>query len=199
MDELLEEATSEYTASSNYSYVRKFAQHVKNRRSSYPLALSMIVFKIRSWDPVVGMLAINVIEECMEVCGPLFVAEVSKNTFLNELVKIIHPRYDGNSCPSDVRLKLIRVLESWKKRYSQYSKFNMVFNSLIESGVITETDRVPPKIERELSIGDASSNFKLSRLVREPTWENIERANTIIRKMVKEACFLLTLGRVQTR
>ncbi|KAF1741259.1 hypothetical protein MXB_64 [Myxobolus squamalis] len=70
----------------------------------------------------------------MDNCGEPFVHHVAKNIFINEIIKTIHPSYDGNSCSPVVRHEILRMIELWAKKYGEHPKFGAAYDSLVRSG-----------------------------------------------------------------
>uniref|UniRef100_A0A6G3MF33 ADP-ribosylation factor-binding protein GGA3 (Trinotate prediction) n=1 Tax=Henneguya salminicola TaxID=69463 RepID=A0A6G3MF33_HENSL len=142
MEDLLDCATCETSTTSNYDEIIIFARYLKPRREQYSAALCMVFFKIRTWNNRVGLLSLNVIEECINQIGRTFLNVLFTNIYLNEIIKIIHPTYDGNSCTGDVRIKIIQLLHVWARKYPEYPKIEKVYNQLVITGVVKESDLI---------------------------------------------------------
>lgn len=72
----------------------------------------------------------------MEHCGNSFRAEVGKFKFLNELIKLVSPKYYGFMTPSSVQAEVLSMLESWVHHYPKESKIKEAYEMLRKQGVI---------------------------------------------------------------
>lgn len=65
-----------------------------------------------------------------------FQAEIGKFRFLNELIKLVSPKYLGNSTPSVIKNKIIDLLKVWSQRYPKETKITEAFDMLVKQGVV---------------------------------------------------------------
>lgn len=72
----------------------------------------------------------------MRRCGPNFHAEVGKFRFLNEMIRLVSPKYLGNKTPVAVRRKVLQLLYLWTKEYPRESKIKEAYEMLRKQGVI---------------------------------------------------------------
>lgn len=72
----------------------------------------------------------------MRRCGSSFHAEVGKFRFLNEMIKLVSPKYLGNSTPVAVREKVLELLFSWTVDYPREMKIKEAFEMLKKQGVV---------------------------------------------------------------
>lgn len=75
----------------------------------------------------------------MKRCGPLFHAEVGKFRFLNEMIKLVSPKYLGNRTTANVRQKVLQLLYAWIREYPRESKIKEAYEMLKKQGVIEVT------------------------------------------------------------
>ncbi|KAG5345977.1 GGA1 protein, partial [Acromyrmex heyeri] len=75
----------------------------------------------------------------MKRCGPLFHAEVGKFRFLNEMIKLVSPKYLGNRTTASVRQKVLQLLYAWIKEYPRESKIKEAYEMLKKQGVVEVT------------------------------------------------------------
>lgn len=66
----------------------------------------------------------------------LFLDEVGKFRFLNELIKVVSPKYLGNSTPSPIKTKIIELLKNWSHRYPKETKIKEAYDMLLNQGVV---------------------------------------------------------------
>lgn len=72
----------------------------------------------------------------MENGSSLFLGEVGKFRFLNELIKLVSPKYLGNSTPTLIKNKIIDLLKLWCIKYPQETKIKEAFDMLKRQGVL---------------------------------------------------------------
>ena len=57
------------------------------------LACKLLAHKIQSPQEREALQALAVLEACVKSCGPIFHSEVGKFKFLNEMIKLVSPKY----------------------------------------------------------------------------------------------------------
>lgn len=72
----------------------------------------------------------------MQNCGPQFQAEVGKFRFLNELIKLISPKYLGSLTPDAVRTEIIELLYLWTREYPIETKIQEAYEMLKKQRVV---------------------------------------------------------------
>lgn len=72
----------------------------------------------------------------MENDSSLFLGEVGKFRFLNELIKLVSPKYLGNVTPVLIKNKIIDLIKLWSIKYPQESKIKDAFEMLKKQGVV---------------------------------------------------------------
>lgn len=72
----------------------------------------------------------------MQNCGPQFHAEVGKFRFLNELIKLISPKYLGSLTPDAVRTEIIELLYLWTREYPIETKIREAYEMLKKQRVV---------------------------------------------------------------
>lgn len=71
------------------------------------VATRVIASRMRSIHPPEALLALDVLDCCMKRCDASFRAEVDKFRFLNEMIKLVSPKYYGSKTAPAVRQKVI--------------------------------------------------------------------------------------------
>ncbi len=78
----------------------------------------------------------QLLQACMQAdCSP-FQAEIGKFRFLNELIKLVSPKYLGNLTSAMVKNKIIDLLMLWSEKYPKETKIKEAFDMLIKQGVV---------------------------------------------------------------
>lgn len=81
-------------------------------------------------------LLLQLLDTCMKKCGPLFHAEVGKFRFLNEMIKLVSPKYLGGRTTTSVRQKVLQLLYAWIREYPRETKIKEAYEMLKKQGVI---------------------------------------------------------------
>ncbi|KAG7246932.1 hypothetical protein CRUP_038019, partial [Coryphaenoides rupestris] len=71
-----------------------------------------------------------VLEACMKNCGRRFHNEVGKYRFLNELIKLVSPKYMGDNVSEKVKAKTIEMLYSWTVAFPNEAKISEAYDTL---------------------------------------------------------------------
>lgn len=72
----------------------------------------------------------------MKKCGKQFHSEIGKFRFLNEMIKLVSPKYLGDKTPASVRDKVIEILYTWTRDYPSEVKIKEAYEMLIKQGVV---------------------------------------------------------------
>ncbi|KYN11621.1 ADP-ribosylation factor-binding protein GGA1, partial [Trachymyrmex cornetzi] len=138
---------------------------------------------------------IYLLDTCMKRCGPLFHAEVGKFRFLNEMIKLVSPKYLGNRTTASVRQKVLQLLYAWIKEYPRESKIKEAYEMLKKQGVIeedaafimtnNEESKKSSKIKNNIFENEEMSKH-LRRLLHSKDPSDLQSANRLIKFMVKE-------------
>lgn len=78
----------------------------------------------------------QLLDSCMKQCGSLFHAEVGKFRFLNEMIKLVSPKYLGNRTTAAVRRKVLDMMYAWTIDYTRETKIQEAYEMLKKQGVI---------------------------------------------------------------
>ena len=109
------------------------------------------------------MQALAVLEACVKSCGPSFHTEVGKFKFLNEMIKLVSPKYlvsiipynlkktpqlsifrififfQAPRTPEHIKKKVIELLYVWStKELKEETKITEAYDMLKKQGIITE-------------------------------------------------------------
>lgn len=133
----------------------------------------------------------------MSKCGPRFHSEVGKFRFLNELIRLVSPQYDGDKTPKKIRDKILDLMLLWTKNYPHEKKIKDAYDMLLKRGVCHEYVKQPivqstPKIEPSLNENkfheraEPDLASKLKGLLHSSNPADIKAANLLIQNMVKE-------------
>jgi ADP-ribosylation factor-binding protein GGA len=134
-----------------------------------------------------------------EVEGSIeFRTEVGRYRFLNEIIRILSPKYLGLSTSEKVKERAIKFLKDAagvkRKKWfpSEYSKIETVFKSLVDGGVIAppapdDRDANDPDAEFRKNIFERGENAALLRkLLQSKDPNDLQAANRLIKNLVDE-------------
>lgn len=136
------------------------------------------------------------LEQCVKTCGPLFHSEIGKFRFLNELIKLVSPKYLAHRTPLPVKHRILDILYTWTIDLKNEAKVLEAYDMLKKQGVIKEIPTylghnvsaaiVPPPKPRAPFCDDAEKDALLHKLLQSKNPEDLQAANRLIKSMVKE-------------
>lgn len=120
--------------------------------------------------------------KCTSVHG-----EVGKFKFLNELIKLVSPKYKGEETSKDIQCKILDLLLIWTIQYPQEHKIKEAYDMLIKQGVVHE----PPKSTRTEKTKPLPSDFDSipQKLLLSTNPRDIHLANLMIKSMMENVSF----------
>jgi ADP-ribosylation factor-binding protein GGA len=74
------------------------------------------------------------LDSTMRNCGKIFHQEVGKFRFLNELIKLVSPKYDGDKTPQAVKQEIKRLLHTWSVNIPKEQKIAQALKMLRDQG-----------------------------------------------------------------
>uniref|UniRef100_A0A8C1NC37 Golgi associated, gamma adaptin ear containing, ARF binding protein 3a n=1 Tax=Cyprinus carpio TaxID=7962 RepID=A0A8C1NC37_CYPCA len=157
------------------------------------ISVRLLAHKIQSPQDWESLQALTVLEACMKNCGRRFHNEVGKFRFLNELIKIVSPKYLGDRVSERVKTKVIELLYSWSVALPDEAKIIEAYQMLKKQGIVAEDPVVPvdktlvpsPKPKNPVFDNEEKSK-RLAELLKSKKPEDLQEANRIIKNMVKE-------------
>ncbi|XP_056890575.1 ADP-ribosylation factor-binding protein GGA3a isoform X2 [Takifugu flavidus] len=172
-----------------------FCDQVNKELEGPQISAKLLVHKIQSPQEWEALQSLTVLEACMKNCGRRFHNEVGKFRFLNELVKVISPKYLGDKVSERVKLKVITMLHSWTVSLPDEAKIIEAYRMLKLQGVVLADPEVPldaalvpppspPSINPVFS--DEKKSKRLAELLKSKKPEDLQEANRFIKTMVKE-------------
>uniref|UniRef100_A0A8C8IJ97 Golgi-associated, gamma adaptin ear containing, ARF binding protein 1 n=1 Tax=Oncorhynchus tshawytscha TaxID=74940 RepID=A0A8C8IJ97_ONCTS len=157
------------------------------------LATRLLAHKIQSPQEWEAMQSLMVLEMCMKNCGKRFHNEVGKFRFLNELIKVVSPKYLGTRAPEPVKKKVLEVMFSWTVGLPDEPKIADAYQMLKKQGIVKQDpvlpdEPLPPPPPRTKSVifEDEEKSKMLSRLLNSTHPEDLRAANKLIKEMVQE-------------
>ncbi|XP_078257346.1 ADP-ribosylation factor-binding protein GGA3-like isoform X3 [Rhinoraja longicauda] len=131
----------------------------------------------------------------MKNCGQRFHNEVGKFRFLNELIKVVSPKYLGDRVSEKVKTKVIELLFSWTVALPEETKVKEAYQMLKKQGILQQDPQIPvdktlipsPTARSKNTVFEDNEKSKLlARLLKSRKPEDLQEANKLIKNMVKE-------------
>ncbi|XP_039904078.1 ADP-ribosylation factor-binding protein GGA3-like isoform X2 [Simochromis diagramma] len=130
----------------------------------------------------------------MNNCGKRFHSEAAKFRFLNELIKVLTPKYFGSWTPQKVKDRVTEVLYGWTLWLKDEPKIQEAYSMLKKQGIVEKDPKLPdtvimapPPQRTTESVFDQEEKAKLlARLLKSGRPEDLETANRLIKSTIKE-------------
>uniref|UniRef100_A0A8D0DE73 Golgi-associated, gamma adaptin ear containing, ARF binding protein 1 n=1 Tax=Sander lucioperca TaxID=283035 RepID=A0A8D0DE73_SANLU len=189
-----DKATNPLNKETDWDNIKGFFDQLNNEPDGPQLATRLLAHKIQSPQEWEAMQALMVLETCMKNCGKRFHSEVGKFRFLNELIKVVSPKYLGTRAPEPVKKKVLEIMYSWTVRLPGETKIADAYQMLKKQGIV-KLDPVlpddkplppPPPRAKNVIFEDEEKSKMLSRLLNSTHPEDLIAANKLIKEMVQE-------------
>uniref|UniRef100_A0A8C7QGJ1 VHS domain-containing protein n=1 Tax=Oncorhynchus mykiss TaxID=8022 RepID=A0A8C7QGJ1_ONCMY len=188
-----DKATNPLNKEADWDSIQGFCEQLNNEPEGPQLATRLLAHKIQSPQEWEAMQALMVLEMCMKNCGKRFHNEVGKFRFLNELIKVVSPKYLGTRAPEPVKKKVLEVMFSWTVGLPDEPKIADAYQMLKKQGIVKQDpvlpdEPLPPPPPRTKSVifEDEEKSKMLSRLLNSTHPEDLRAANKLIKEMVQE-------------
>nr|XP_039334052.1 ADP-ribosylation factor-binding protein GGA2 [Saimiri boliviensis boliviensis] len=191
----LNKATDPSMSEQDWSAIQNFCEQVNTDPNGPTHAPWLLAHKIQSPQEKEALYALTVLEMCMNHCGEKFHGEVAKFRFLNELIKVLSPKYLGSWATEKVKGRVIEILFSWTVWFPEDVKIRDAYQMLKKQGIIKQDPKLPvdkilppPSPWPKSSIFDADEEKSklLTRLLKSSHPEDLQAANQLIKNLVKE-------------
>uniref|UniRef100_A0A8C2WIE9 Golgi associated, gamma adaptin ear containing, ARF binding protein 3 n=1 Tax=Cyclopterus lumpus TaxID=8103 RepID=A0A8C2WIE9_CYCLU len=192
---LTDKATHPTNRQEDWEYIIGFCDQINKELEGPQIAVTLLVHKIHSPQEWEALQALTVLQACMKNCGRRFHNEVGKYRFLNELIKVVSPKYMGESAPEKVKMKIVEMLYSWTVAFPNETKIGEAYQTLRRQGLVTHDPELPldrtlipsPPTRPKHPVFDNEDMGKLlAELLRSKNPEDLQEANRLIKNMVKE-------------
>jgi len=192
LETLLFKATNPGNKIEDVNTIKQFCDCVCQSPDGPLLAARLLGHKIQSPQDQEALQALAVLEACVRSCGQGFHAEVGKFRFLNEMIKLVSPKYAGTRTPEHIKQKVVELLFTWTREIPEERKIVEAYEMLKSQGLVNvDPDYVTGAVfasslpPRQTELDDAETR-KLQKLLHSKNPEDIEQANRIIKSMVKK-------------
>ncbi|XP_039753308.1 ADP-ribosylation factor-binding protein GGA2 [Pararge aegeria] len=195
LEALVLKATHESLPYPDAAAMEAFCAVMRDSPDGPQLAAQALAARIHSLNATEALLALVMLDRCMRRCDANFHAEVGKFRFLNEMIKLVSPKYFADRTSPDVRKRVLQLLHAWSIEYPKETKFKVAYDMLKNQGVIKETPpplppednglSAPPKAKVAIYEDEERSKL-LQKLLQSKKPEDLQHANRLIKTMVRE-------------
>ncbi|XP_041062141.1 ADP-ribosylation factor-binding protein GGA1-like isoform X2 [Carcharodon carcharias] len=194
LESWLNKATNPLNTEEKWEYIKGFCDQVNLELEGPQIATRLLGHKIQSPQEREALYALTVLETCMNNCGKRFQNEAGKYRFLNDLIKVLSPKYLGLWSSEQVKNKIIEMLYSWTLWLPSEIKIRDAYQMLKKQGVIKKDPKLldkkplpPPSPRMKSSLFDDDEKSKLlARLIKSNNPEDLQAANRLIKNVIKE-------------
>ncbi|CAK9290152.1 unnamed protein product [Gordionus sp. m RMFG-2023] len=202
LNSTLNEATDLTNKAINIEAVNNFCDLVNSYQDGCRFAAILLSKKLNSDKEWEILQTISVLKMAAEKCGSSFHKEIGMFRFLNNLIKLIFPKYLGNLTSEKVKTEICKLLYSWTTSINEpkiIEAFDMLKQqNLIPFVISSDLQNIPAskpeiptvsspnsRMHNCLDIDDKTSK-KLNRLLKSTCPDDIKLANQLIKTLVKE-------------
>ncbi|KAK2833795.1 hypothetical protein Q5P01_017684 [Channa striata] len=194
LESRINKATNPLNRDTDWGSIHAFCEQLNNDLEGPQLATRLLAHKIQSPQEWEAMQALLVLETCMKTCGKRFHNEVGKFRFLNELIKVVSPKYLGLRSSEPVKKKVLELIYSWTLALPDEAKISDAYQMLKKQGIIKQDPdlppdkllNLPPPRPKNAIFEDEEKSKMLSRLLNSSHPEDLKAANKLIKEMVQE-------------
>uniref|UniRef100_A0A8C0CWV2 Golgi associated, gamma adaptin ear containing, ARF binding protein 1 n=1 Tax=Balaenoptera musculus TaxID=9771 RepID=A0A8C0CWV2_BALMU len=187
-------ATNPLNKELHWASINGFCEQLNEDFEGPPLATRLLAHKIQSPQEWEAIQALTVLETCMKSCGKRFHDEVGKFRFLNELIKVVSPKYLGSRTSEKVKNKILELLYSWMVGLPEEVKIAEAYQMLKKQGIVKADPKLPddatfplpPPRPKNVIFEDEEKSKMLARLLKSSHPEDLRAANKLIKEMVQE-------------
>ncbi|XP_068932552.1 ADP-ribosylation factor-binding protein GGA3 isoform X3 [Petaurus breviceps papuanus] len=195
LESWLNKATNPSNRQEDWEYIIGFCDQINKELEGPQIAVRLLAHKIQSPQEWEAVQALAVLEACMKNCGRRFHNEVGKFRFLNELIKVVSPKYLGDRISEKVKAKVIELLYSWTVALPEESKIKDAYQMLKRQGIVQSDPLIPmdrtlipspPPRPKNPVFDDEEKSKLLAKLLKSKNPDDLQEANKLIKSMVKE-------------
>ncbi|XP_071106112.1 ADP-ribosylation factor-binding protein GGA1-like [Haliotis cracherodii] len=193
LESVLNKATNPAQRDEDWDFIMAFCDKVNHDLEGPQFAVRLLAHKIQSPQERESLFALTTLEACVKNCGRRFHQEIGKFRFLNEIIKVVSPKYLGSKTTEKVKKRCIEILYSWSKGLTHESKIQEAYTMLKTQGIVKEdptyvdtTFEIPPERPRNAVFEDDEKAKLLSKLLKSKNPDDLQAANRLIKNMVKE-------------
>uniref|UniRef100_A0A8D3BJZ4 Golgi associated, gamma adaptin ear containing, ARF binding protein 3a n=1 Tax=Scophthalmus maximus TaxID=52904 RepID=A0A8D3BJZ4_SCOMX len=143
LESWLNKATCPSNRQDDWEYIMGFCDQINKELEGPQISVRLLAHKVQSPQEWEAIQALTVLEACMKNCGPRFHNEVGKFRFLNELIKVVSPKYLGDKVSEKVKSKVVELLYSWTVSLPDEAKICEAYQMLKSQGIVSTDPEIP--------------------------------------------------------
>ncbi|KAG5854575.1 hypothetical protein ANANG_G00039260 [Anguilla anguilla] len=194
LESWLNKATDPSNPADRWDCIQGFYEQVNKELEGPQIAMRLLAHKIQSPQEKEALQALTVLEACMNNCGKRFHSEAGKFRFLNEMIKVLSPKYLGMWTTAEVKQKVTEVLYSWTQWLKDEVKIQEAYSMLKKQGIIKKDPKLPENVVMpplsprtgESVFDDEEKSKLLARLLKSRHPDDLQAANRLIKNTMKE-------------
>ncbi|XP_041363618.1 ADP-ribosylation factor-binding protein GGA3-like [Gigantopelta aegis] len=194
LETLLNRATNPAMRDEDWDHIMAFCDQVNRELEGPQTAVRLLAHKIQSPQEREALFALSTLEASVKNCGKRFHQEIGKFRFLNEMIKVVSPKYLGNRTTATVKKRCIEIMYSWYMGLKHETKIVDAYMMLKAQGIVKED---PTYIEKTFepfasekprlaSFEDEEKSKILAKLLKSRNPEDLQAANRMIKNLVKQ-------------
>ncbi|XP_011308905.1 ADP-ribosylation factor-binding protein GGA3 [Fopius arisanus] len=190
LEALLQRVINPQNEKPDIAAIDAFCVMVMKEPGGMQIGSKLLATKIQSSNENESLQALGLLDTCMKRCGRGFHSEVGKFRFLNEMIKLVSPKYLGTKTPPAVRERVLSLLQSWTQDHPRETKIKEAFEMLKSQGVVKGI-KTPQNNQRQPKVGntlfeDEETAKLLQELLQSKDPFELQLANKLIKSMVKD-------------
>lgn len=194
LEALIQRVTNPQNQNPDIAATEAFCVMLIKESEGIQIGTKLLALRIQSSNETEALQALALLDTCMRRCGSSFHAEVGKFRFLNEMIRLVSPKYLGDKTPAMVRQKVLQLLHTWTREYPKELKIKEAYEMLRKQGI--EDNSIPQNnpqdeglktLKAKSTIFDDEEKSKLlQKLLRSKNPDDLQAANRLIKTMVRE-------------
>lgn len=195
LEALIQRVTNPQNERPDVAATEAFCVMLTKESEGIQIGSKLLAARIQSSNEIEALQALALLDTCMRRCGPSFHAEIGKFRFLNEMIRLVSPKYLGGKTPPAVRQKVLHVLRAWTKEYPKEVKIKEAYEMLRKQGVVEEDptcanaaqdDESKAAKAKSTIFDDEEKSKLLQKLLQSKNPYDLQAANRLIKTMVRE-------------
>ncbi|XP_043793445.1 ADP-ribosylation factor-binding protein GGA3 isoform X2 [Apis laboriosa] len=195
LEALMQRVTNPQNQKPDIAAIEAFCVMLTKESEGIQIGTKLLALHIQSSNETEALQALALLDTCMRRCGPSFHAEVGKFRFLNEMIRLVSPKYLGGKTPAIVRQKVLQLLNMWTKEYPKELKIKEAYEMLKKQGVIEDDSISMNNVQEEglkvlktknTIFDDEEKSKLLQKLLQSKNPDDLQAANRLIKTMVRE-------------
>ncbi|XP_076235406.1 ADP-ribosylation factor-binding protein Gga [Calliopsis andreniformis] len=195
LEALIQRVTNAQNQKPDVAATEAFCVMLTKEPEGIQIGIKLLAAHIQSPNESEALQALTLLDTCMRRCGSSFHAEIGKFRFLNEMIRLVSPKYLGSRTPTTVRQKVLQLLRAWTKDYPRELKIKEAYEMLKKQGVIEDDcastinvseDGLKVTKTKNTIFDDEEKSKLLQKLLQSKNPDDLQAANKLIKIMVRE-------------